>query len=73
MSNKNTRKKAVAIKIALLDKGVRQSQIARALGVSGSAVSLYISGRSTSKRFDIYLKDTLGIDVNTLPETVHVD
>lgn len=66
MDNTNTRKKAIEIKKALLDLGVRQSEIAKILGVSGNAISLFISGRSTSKRFDSYMKEQLGIDIEAI-------
>lgn len=42
--------KPVEIRVALLRKGITQSQIAREFGISRSAVSRIIHGKSKSKR-----------------------
>jgi len=58
MREKNAR--AIKIKKALLEKGIIQRDIANELNIHESGISLYISGRKKSKRFEKWLKENLG-------------
>jgi len=46
----------VQIKIELLKRGIKQVDIARALGVSRSVVSHVIAGRRRSRRVEKYIR-----------------
>ena len=58
MREKNARE--IKIKKALLDKGIIQKEIAKELNIHETGISLYISGRKKSKRFEKWLKENIG-------------
>ena len=47
------------LRAALVEHGIRQSEIADALGVTRQTVSAVLGGRSTSSRVMTYIKDRL--------------
>jgi len=59
MPKKSTR--AIAIKTRLLETGIRQNDIANALKVRPSAISMFISGQRTSRRFDAWVEKNLNL------------
>jgi predicted transcriptional regulator len=56
----------VLIKIKLLQNHKTQNDIANELGVTKSAVSQFIKGTSKSQRFNNWVLENLGLDVNSL-------
>jgi predicted transcriptional regulator len=61
IGEKEKTKRLIRSKLALT--GVKQREIANALGISKSVVSLVLSGQAKSRRVADYLKDTYGIDI----------
>mgnify|MGYP002351210204 CR=1 FL=1 len=57
---------SLTIKKTLLDKGIRQIDIAHELCVTRSAVSQFIAGKERSKRFDDWVMRNLGISMDHL-------
>ncbi len=57
------KERKIKIKIALLTKGLKQKDIARELGISSAAVSMFINGKRTSKRFEEWIKTHLEINL----------
>lgn len=55
--------RAALIKTQLYLRNVDQRDIAKELNVSDAAISLFISGNRTSKRFNSWVLDNLGIEV----------
>jgi transcriptional regulator with XRE-family HTH domain len=56
--------KTIERKVELLKKGVRVADIARELGLSGSHVSLVLSGRSISARVQQAIAEKIGKPVS---------
>lgn len=54
-------KRTILIKTELMKNGYSQKDIAKDLGISESAISLMIQGKSVSKRFNEWVKNKLGI------------
>jgi len=54
---------ALLIKTELLKRGLTQRDIAKRLKLSDSAISMYIDGRSKSKRFNRWIRRNLNIDI----------
>jgi lambda repressor-like predicted transcriptional regulator len=51
------------IKIALIQRGVSQAEIARKLGVAKSSVNQVIDGRAVSHRIRTAVAEAIGIDI----------
>ncbi len=58
-----TKERTIKIKTALLLKGLKQKDIAQDLGISSAAVSMFINGKRSSKRFEKWVKENLGIEL----------
>ncbi|OGI04800.1 MAG: hypothetical protein A2Y25_04220 [Candidatus Melainabacteria bacterium GWF2_37_15] len=58
------KKTVLKIKMRLLELNISQKQIAQELGITEGAVSHLVNRKSTSKRFDEWVKNRLGIDIN---------
>ena len=63
MPEKNIRsKRFLTIKYKLLEKDIKQKQVAEELNISEAFLSLVISGKRNSREFDKWAKENLGID-----------
>lgn len=56
------------IKTALLEKNIKQRDIADQLGISRAAVAQYIAGKQKSRRFEEWVKTHLLLDMAELRE-----
>lgn len=65
MRRSNASEREIAIKKALLDAGIRQVNIANDLGVKKPCITMYIQGKSKSKRFNEWVKKNLLIDLDS--------
>lgn len=58
----------MVLKTALLQKNIRQREIAEALGISRAAIAQYIAGKQRSHRFDEWISANLDINMDRLRE-----
>lgn len=56
------------IRKRMIDKEVRITDIAKALGISSSAASYFVKGIAKSQRFDTWVHENLGLDLEELRE-----
>lgn len=49
------------VKALLVEKGIRQIEIAKALSVKSASVNGVVNGRDRSKRIEKYIADRLGL------------
>lgn len=56
-------RRARQISAALILKGLEQKDVAEALGITQSAISLYVNGFATSKRFNQWVEKNLRIKI----------
>lgn len=63
---KKVRTDKIAILSLMLEKGIRQNDLAKQIGVSNTAICLELNGHHASERVRIKIADALGVDVGKI-------